>query len=1067
MKPLRMQSPRPSFARAFVLLCAAGTWLLCGTIVTLDAQEAVAQPGAAATAQTISTNATPAPGATVAGTNAVPANADATRASSDTNASPDEIQLSFQNTPIDMIVQWLMQTTGKSVMKNQQVQGQITITSSKKIPKRQAIDLVYRALALEGFSATESATYIAITREGQEPKTSPELVDTGIPEGRQRLVKIFPLEHAQAGDLRDRIRVVLSDKATVDVDDRGNQLIVTDYNDNLRMLAELIKDLDVTTTSDFTLKIYPLKFAEAEEIGNLISMILNAQSPPPSQPGRPSSSSGSSPRLPPGISSVSVIGGSSDSSSSSSPGGGSGTASGPPTQQVRIWPDKVNNRLIVSAPRSKLVEVDRLVTTLDTNKPEDVAVRVLPIKHMAALDLMRELTPLYQKMSGKSLKDMIEVSADDQSNSLIVLSSEVNFRAIEKLVSSLDTEDAQDKIMKTFTLKNADAEDIAKQLQDLNQDSQNTRYYVMYTSGQQGRSKKMNIVADRRRNAVIVQAPPAQMDGIEKMIDELDQPVQDESLAPKIYHLKYVSATDVEDVLNELFLKKQQQRSYYDLIYDEIYGPQSSSQGEGNVGRLYGKVRITSEPYSNTLIITSNSRENLAVVENIINQLDSPSEAGESTARVPLKYAKAPMMAKYLNILFAKNGSPQLQPNRQQPQQQGTGLLQQQQGQNNNDQYGFNLEQEMQEEGYYPWIGGPPDQSRTTDGRGANRPISDLIDRVRVVPDQPGNALVISANVHLFPSIMKLINDLDVPADQVLIEARVVEVGSDFLDKLGVRWSPDGSKVYTSDDFDDSILAHAMAVYQQGFGGNTMVNTPSSSTVAQALTSLRSGVLSSMINMDFLVQFLRKTVDATVLDAPQIAVRDNETGKLFVGQEVPRPDNTQVNQLGGQNTAITYKPAGVRLEVTPHINASGDVQMKAHVESSALDPQLTVLGNPVFNTRQFRTDLTIRNGETMVLGGIIQKQISNAIRKFPVIGNIPGLGWAFKKKDQSTREVELMVFLRPKVVHTVQDAQDLMREINNKAPRLQEWQEESQPMDPHTKEPATKYHFDETLIHTP
>src|SRR5205814_7654778 len=133
-------------------------------------------------------------------------------------------------------------------------------------------------------------------------------------------------------------------------------------------------------------------------------------------------------------------------------------------------------------------------------------------------------------------------------------------------------------------------------------------------------SKKMSIVADRRRNSVIVQAPPAQMEGIAKMIKELDEPVGDNNLAPKIFRLKYVSAADIEDVLNELFLKKTQQRPYF-YFYDE----EPQQQADRDVGRLYGKVRITSEPYSNTIIITSNSKENLAVVEEVLKQLDSPS----------------------------------------------------------------------------------------------------------------------------------------------------------------------------------------------------------------------------------------------------------------------------------------------------------------------------------------------------------------------------------------------------------------------------------------------------------
>ena len=154
---------------------------------------------------------------------------------------------------------------------------------------------------------------------------------------------------------------------------------------------------------------------------------------------------------------------------------------------------------------------------------------------------------------------------------------------------------------------------------------------------------------------------------------------------------------------------------------------------------------------------------------------------------------------------------------------------------------------------------------------------------------------------------------------------------------MGVRWSPNGSQVFTGDDYDNSILASATAQYQEGLGQNTTVNTPSAPTVAQSLASLRSGVLSGTLSMDFLVQFLRRTTDATVLAEPQINIRDNETGKLFVGQEVPVPDNTQISSVGSQNTTITYKDVGVVLEVTPHINSSGDVELKIHAESSTVD----------------------------------------------------------------------------------------------------------------------------------
>ena len=151
------------------------------------------------------------------------------------------------------------------------------------------------------------------------------------------------------------------------------------------------------------------------------------------------------------------------------------------------------------------------------------------------------------------------------------------------------------------------------------------------------------------------------------------------------------------------------------------------------MGRLYGKVRITSEPNSNSLIITANSKESLAAVENVIEQLDRPSEAGESTLRVGLKFAKAFTVANNINILFAKGGSPLLRPLAQPGQQP---VPQQQQQQSSSSRSGFDLEQELKEEGYYPWLGGQPDNIRTSDGRTASRPVSDLVGRVRAVPDR-------------------------------------------------------------------------------------------------------------------------------------------------------------------------------------------------------------------------------------------------------------------------------------------------------------------------------------------
>lgn len=944
-------------------------------------------------------------------------------------------QLSFQNAQVDMVVQWLAKTTGKSVVKHPRVQCQLTIVGSKNLTPREQVNLVYRALSLEGFSAIETSQSILIVPEGSEPKTTPEFVNgqsSALPEGRQRLVRIFELKHLAPADARDKIKTALSEKAGIDLNDRANQLIITDYTDNIRLATELLKELDVESSSDIAVEFFQLKNGEAEEIAAMLGQILNAQinAGAGASSSSSSSSSGSSSRssgFPPGMPMPMPT-------PPPSSGGSTPPASaGNPASPIKIWPDRIANQLIVSAPKSKMAEVKELLATLDSEKPQDVSIRVIPLKNVSAEDFVREMAPILQKMTGKSARDRIEVTANTRSNSLIVFSSEANFRALKDLIGGLDDEDAQERKVRAFELKNADAEDVAKQLQDLNQDQGRSTYpFFIFSSSSMGRgdNKKVNVVADRRRNTVIVQAPPSAMGDIEKLVETLDEPVNDDALAPRIYRLKYVSAVDIAEVLNELFIKRPtQQRQYWDPYMEMMSG--NNRDRDSSSGKLFGKVRITSEPYSNSIIITSNSAENLRAIEEVLEQLDNPSQAGETTMRVTLNFAKAVTVASSLNILFARGGSPplrQVQQAQPQPGQQGR--------QQNTDQtqIAFGLEQEAKEDGYFPWLGGQQEQMFGRDGQQTQRPVSDLVGRVRVVPDRRSNSLLITANLHFFPQIMKLISDLDAPTPQVLIEARIVEVASDFRDKLGVRWAPDG-RVFTGEDLENSAMIQTSTMFREVFAG----------TVGD--TSLRSGVLDSSISIDFLVQFLRKNLNGKVLAQPQINVADNEVGKLFVGSRVPFISGSLTTDVGAQNNTFQYRDVGIILEVTPRINSSNEIALRISAESSSIRNGETLFGGAILDTRNFRTDLMVQDGQTVVLGGIIQREQNETIRKTPGLGSVPVLGWAFKKKDKIAREVELMVFLRTRITRSPEQAQALLQEVERKTPLIRAWQDQ----DPITK----------------
>ncbi len=402
--------------------------------------------------------------------------------------------------PIDQVVQWLCENTGKTVVKHPNARCQVTIVGVKKITRQEAVTMVYRAMNMEGVAAIETRDSILIVPADQESKMSltPDLLgsaDTAIPGGHERLVKVFPLHHVPSADLTEKVKGVFTN-AVVVTDDRANVMIVTDYNDNLAAAA-------------------------------------------------------------------------------------------------------------------------RLISALDVEKTDDVVVRAINLKNVNAQELSKQIQPLFQKLTAKQSKELIEVSASDSANALMVLSSAANFKEIEQFATSLDTADAQEKVMRTVELTNADAQDVAKQLQDLGKDQENESNPFYYYRGNSNAkdTKKATIVADRRRNAILVQAPPAAMEGIAAIVAALDKPIQDNSLEPKIVHLENVSAGDIEDVLNELFLKKTTQRSYFD--YFEPQAPQA----DRDVGRLYGKVRITSEASANALIITANSQENLEAVIAVVKEL--------------------------------------------------------------------------------------------------------------------------------------------------------------------------------------------------------------------------------------------------------------------------------------------------------------------------------------------------------------------------------------------------------------------------------------------------------------
>ena len=894
---------------------------------------------------------------------------------------PTEVPLSFANADINAIVKWLGQMTGKSIIKHKEVKCQLTVMSSKKLPVKTALNQVYRALSLEGFKVLELRDVLLIVPAALEAEVGAELLRSSGDEaetGRAIRFRPFQLKHVKAKDIQDKAKLVLSKIAKVDVDEGSNQLIVMDYAENLDLLAELLEQIDVVNFAETSTEFYKLEHGDAETLAGVVEKVFVTQR-----------------------------------GSEGEEGGGK--------SPVRIVPDRINNRLIVKTTPDLQPEVLKIIRELDVDKPADVTVRTLELKHVKARDLINDIGPMYQKMRGGSLSESIEITAHKRSNSLIVLSSKASFDELKKLVEQLDTADAKESSREIFKLENADAEDVSRQLRDLFESDDD--YWSRWDDDGDDEDE-VKFVANRRQNTVIASASPEVLVEVAKMVELLDEPVSGEDLVPLIYRLKYVDAFDIEKVLQELFMRQQSRRRSYWDDYGYGYGYSSSRSSRNDAGRLQGKIRITSSLYTNSLIITSNSKESLDAVQAVLDKLDQPSGT-DTTLNLKLRHAQAVTVSNNLNILFAQGGAP---PVRARPQNNNGNNRRPDDG--DSTRSGFQLENEIVEDAYFPWLGGGDGNRRGSDGRAGTRPVSDLVGKVRIVPDQRTNSLMVTTSAHFFPQVLKVIEDLDIPTPQVLIEATIIEVASDARQRLGVRWSPDGGAVFESEDLENSFSGGVSAEFSEPFMASVLGDV------------MGNGVLNADFNLDVLVQFLRKQVDGRIRASPRINVADNERGKLFVGSRVPFITGSLNTTEGGRNDSFQYRDVGIILEVTPHINRDGRVTLRISVESSQIREGETLFGGAIIDTRNYRTEISLEDKSTLVLGGIIQREQSEVVRKVPLLGDIPLLGYLFKKKDTVHREVELMVFLKPTVTKSPAEVEKMMEEERARTPSIQAWSQQ-------------------------
>ncbi len=725
-----------------------------------------------------------------------------------------------------------------------------------------------------------------------------------------------------------------------------------------------------------------------------------------------------------------------------------------------------SNSLILTGRSENIRRVALILKVIDIQAADKLITKVFPLKNADATETTKVLTEVFKKEtqasdrnanpfgrmfemfgggrrqgeqgpSAKSLAgELVRIVADTRTNSVVCVATEQNMATIEVLVKQLDEKSVEIMKLKGYPLQYADATEAAKVVTDIfseqgSSSSQQQRRqgnpfrpFFMGPQQQQGEdqsaaSREVRAVADTRTNTVIVAASEKNLALIDDLMRTMDRQVSD-MLVVKIYELKNGDAKEMASVLQSLFRPQvnatqssgrttgQNQQGNNRLMQMMGFGGQSTRSGGLPPSQ---EVEITSDTRTNSVVVKA-SPEYIKVMDVVVDQLDKNPTESVSTYTVRLRNADASSVAQVLQNLLKSTGSSS-STNRTNSQNtpfggmnlnQNQGTNSSRQGGNSSTRSGNNQSSTRRGGNLGPLENQDEPTAPLQDDEDRQRGIQGQVD---VQADQNTNTLVIRTSPRNYKAIEGIIADLDRLRPQVLIKVLIADVTLTDNMQFGVEAS-----------FQDKF----------SYGGH---NNSHSMGTDFGLAS--NGFTYSLTGDDISAKLNAMATNGTlkILATPRILVLDNQSANINIGKEVPVVSNTQVNQLGNTVNTVRYENVGILLQVTPHINPDGLVTMVVHPEVSDIASQAESVkitegvNSPTFIVNSADTTVAVRNGQTVVIGGLIRDQLDESTDGIPFLKDIPILGFLFSTTTKKKSKRELMIFLTPYVAYTTTELEEL------------------------------------------
>ncbi|HSM92734.1 MAG TPA: type II secretion system secretin GspD [Anaeromyxobacteraceae bacterium] len=510
---------------------------------------------------------------------------------------------------------------------------------------------------------------------------------------------------------------------------------------------------------------------------------------------------------------------------------------------------------------------------------------------------------------------------------------------------------------------------------------------------------------------------------LEKMVEAIDRPGMGDQV--RFIQLRWAPAKEIAEKLNQIF-----QQAGGAPGRGKRAGISAAPGAPGGAAPAGGEVsvsKIMAEERSNKLIVIADEKS-FAKIQELVSQLDVPT-AGEGGIHVVfLRNANAEDIAATLSAL-AQGKSSARAPG-------GGAVPPQPAGQ----------------------PAGPAAGAARPGGAGATT-AEVLSGEVKITADKSQNALVIQAGGSDFQAISRIIEKLDRARRQVFVEAVIMEVN--LKDELQVGVGAHGIVPVNVAGKESALPLISAPGRVSSLGLNTQAGLTNLVSLGGFLTGLAgpvSGEFKALTGLEFpsiglVIQALQSNSDVNVLSTPHLLAADNEESEISVGQNVPfqsgyAPTNL-TSLLSGSTTSSTTALAGLssyiapiqrqnvelKLKIKPQINEGDNVKLTIEEQTEEIASTDAALG-PTTSKRSVKTQIVARDQSTIVIGGLIQDRATKSVKKIPLLGSLPIIGWLFRDTVTSKQKTNLLLFLTP---YIIRDESDYRRIYERKRKEQQEF----------------------------